>query len=71
MEHVRKVTKGWKESSHGTPMLPLLDTFIEAVYGDLGEPSVVFLNDPRWLMFGMYMPHTRLLRSLKSLVDQT
>jgi hypothetical protein len=65
---IRRVTKGWRNQLHGEPILPVVDTWIEVVYGSQEEPSVAFLNDSRWLGLGVYLPHRPLLASLQALV---
>jgi hypothetical protein len=44
IEHVSRVSMGWKESVYGKPMLPLIDTYIEVLYGDRENPSVAYIN---------------------------
>src|ERR1700683_669907 len=61
IDHVQKLTKGWKGSTHGTPMLSLVDTYVEVIYGDKDAPSVAFFNDPRWLGLASYLPHRSLV----------
>jgi hypothetical protein len=34
IEHVFRVSMGWKESTYRQPMLPIVDTYIEVLYGD-------------------------------------
>jgi len=68
---VRKVTKGWKGSVHGTPMMPIVDTWTEVVYGPQGAQSVAFFNDPRLLWLASYLPHRSLVRSLEDLISES
>jgi hypothetical protein len=71
LDHVQKVTKGWKGSPYGTPMAHIVDTYVEVIYGDQNAPSVAFFNDPRWLWLGCYLPHRALVQSLEGLVSAT
>jgi hypothetical protein len=69
IEKVRKVTRGWKGSVYGTPMIPIVDTWVEVVYGDQNAQSVAFFNDPRWFWLASYLPHRSLVRSLEGLIS--
>ena len=71
IENVMKVTKGWKNSVNGTWLPPVVDTYIEVIYGDRASPSAAFLNDGRWLGLATFLPHRRLMRSLKKLIAVT
>jgi hypothetical protein len=71
IENVMKVTKGWKDSVNGTWLPPVVNTYIEVIYGDTASPSVAFLNDGRWLGLATFLPHRRLVRSLENLIAVT
>jgi hypothetical protein len=65
---IRRVGKGWRNQLHGEPLFPVVDTWVEVVYGGPEEPSVAFFNDSRWLGLGVYLPHRPLLKALQALV---
>jgi hypothetical protein len=65
----RRVGKGWRNQIHGEPLLPVVDTWVEVVYGGQEEPSVAFLNDSRCMGLGVYLPHRPLLKALQALVS--
>lgn len=69
IEHVFRVSKGWKESAYGEWLPSLVDTYIEVLYGDRANPLAAFINDGRWLGLVTYLPHRKLLNALRSLVD--
>ena len=69
IEHVFRVSKGWKASTHAEPMLPVVDTYIEVLYGERANPRVAFINDGRWLGLATYLPHRKLFDALGSLVE--
>jgi hypothetical protein len=68
IENVFRVSKGWKASAHAEPMLPIVDTYIEVLYGERRNPRVAFINDGRWFGLATYLPHRKLLNALRSLV---
>jgi hypothetical protein len=68
IEHVFRVSKGWKASTYSEPMLPLVDTYIEVLYGEQANPRVAFINDGRGLGLATYLPHRKLLNALRSLL---
>jgi hypothetical protein len=63
---VRSVRKGWQHQVHGIPLLPVVDTWIEIIYG---TGSAVYVNDGRWYGLGTYLPHRRMIAALTRLVD--
>src|SRR5215510_9599049 len=38
IEHVLRVSRGWKQSSRGAWIPPAMDTYIEVLHGDRSEP---------------------------------
>jgi hypothetical protein len=68
IEHVFRVSKGWKASTYATPMMAAVDTYIEVLYGDRVNPQIVYINDGRWFGLATYLPHRKLLNALRSLV---
>lgn len=71
IENVHRVAKGWKDSIDAAPLLPIVDTWIQVLYGDPEDPSVAYVNDARWGGFATYLPHRALLETLRSLVRST
>jgi hypothetical protein len=49
---IRRVGKGFRNQAHGEPLLPVVDTWIEVLYGSQEDPSVAFFNDSRWFGLG-------------------
>ena len=68
VERVIRVSRGWKNQTHGEPLLPIVDTYIEVLYGDRAHPEVAFVNDGRLFGSGSYLPNKKLLAALSSLV---
>jgi len=68
IKKVMKVTKGWKDSVNGVWLPWVVNTYIEIVFGDPANPSVVFVNDSRWFGLATYLPHRSLVRSLQALI---
>jgi len=66
---VQRVGKGWRNQEHGEPLLPLVDTWIEVVYGGQEEPSVAFFNSARLFGLAGYLPHRPLVKALQALVS--
>jgi hypothetical protein len=60
IDNVMKVTKGWKDQLNGVWLPRVVDRYIEVVYGDAASPSVVFINDFRWLGLSSYGRRTHL-----------
>jgi hypothetical protein len=71
IENVHRVAKGWRDSIDAAPLLPIVDTWIQILYGDSEDPSVAYVNDARWGGFASYLPHRALLESLTGLVRST
>jgi hypothetical protein len=67
IEHIFRVSKGWKNSRYGKPLIPVVDTYIEILYGDPTAPGVAFVNDGRWFGLAACLPHRKLLKALESL----
>ena len=65
---IRRVGKGFRNQAYGAPLLPVVDTWIEVVYGSRDDPSVAFFNDARWFGLGVYLPHRLLVNALQALV---
>jgi hypothetical protein len=66
LSDIRRVGKGWKHQSSSEPLLPIVDTGTEVVYGAPEDPTVAFFNDSRWLGLSVYLPHRPLLAALQS-----
>ena len=64
---VRRVAKGWRNQLHGRPLIPVVDSYIEVIYGS-SELNTAYLNDGRWGGLGPYLPHGHLLHDLEGLV---
>jgi hypothetical protein len=69
IDRVSRVSKGWKDSLHGKPLMRRVDTWLEIVYGDAAEPRVAYLNDGRFGRLGIYLPHEKLLAAMRSLTN--
>ena len=67
IEHVVRVSRGWRQSSRGIPIPAAIDTYIEVLYGDRSEPRAAYINDGRWLGLAVYIPNRRLLDALNTL----
>ena len=67
IEHVVRVSRGWRQSSRGVRIPAGIDTYIEVLYGDRSEPRAVYINDGRWLGLAVYIPNGRLLAALTAL----
>jgi hypothetical protein len=67
IEHVFRVSRGWKQSSRGAWIPPAMDTYIEVLYGDRSEPRAAYINDGRWFGLAVYIPNRRLLHALTAL----
>jgi hypothetical protein len=63
IDHVFRVSTGWKQSTYGEPMLPMVDTYIEVLCGDRANPRIAFINDGRWFGLATYLPHRKLLNA--------
>jgi hypothetical protein len=66
IENVDRVAKGWKDSIDAAPLLPIVDTRIQILYGDPEDPSVAYVNDARWGGFATYLPNKALLETLRA-----
>jgi hypothetical protein len=68
IENVQRVAKGWKASVNAHPLPPIVDKWIQVLYGESGNPSVAYVNDGRWGGLATYLPHRVLLEALTGLV---
>jgi hypothetical protein len=51
--HLPMTVAGWTVTM---PMLPVVDTYIEILYGDRVNPQVISINDGRWFGLATYLP---------------
>jgi len=68
IDNVFRVAKGWKASVAAEPLIPIVDTYIQILFGDPGHPSVAYINDARWVGLASFLPHRAILRALRALV---
>lgn len=66
---IHRVGKGFRNQAYGEPLFPVVDTWVEVIYGRQEDPSVAYFNDSRWLGLGVYLPHRPLVNALQALVS--
>jgi hypothetical protein len=67
IDHVVRVSRGWRQASRGVPIPAAIDTYIEVLHGDRSDPRAAYLNDGRWLGLAACIPNRRLLDALNAL----
>ncbi len=70
LRNITSVAQGWKNQQDGVWLPARLDTWIQVIFGDHGESSAIYLNDPRFLLMAAYFPHKKLITSLRGLVQK-